>query len=99
MSLPPSNPDNGSINRKRDNSTNPSRFDSRNPFALAAGTSAAGWASKVFTGSRCDSQLIRRSPSTTSVGNEFVGYFLALSEAAKARSFNGANVNENVPSA
>jgi hypothetical protein len=44
MSLPPSNPDKGSINRKRDNYTNLSRLDweSRNSFALAAGTSAVG---------------------------------------------------------
>ena len=52
-----------------------------------------------LTGSGCDPQLIRRSLTATGVDNEFVGYFLALSETAKARAFNGADMNENVPSA
>jgi hypothetical protein len=96
-----SNRDEDSITWKWDNSANPPRLDreSRNSFALATGTSAASWANEVFTGSGCDPQLIRRSLPATSINYEFVGYFLALSEAAKARSFNGANMNENVPSA
>jgi hypothetical protein len=52
---------------------------------------------EAFTGLGCDAQLIRRRLAVT-IGNEFVRYFLALSETAEARAFNGADVNENVPS-
>src|SRR5262249_54019187 len=92
----PSNPDEDSINREWDNSANPSRLDCS--FALAAGTSAVGSANEVFTGSG-DPQLIRRSLTAPSVDNKLVGYFLTLSETPQARAFNGADMNENVPSA
>jgi hypothetical protein len=48
--------------------------------------------------SGCGLQLIRRS-FTVTVDKKLVCYFLAFSETAKARAFNGADMNENVPSA